>query len=168
MKNQKNIVLMLVVLILIVSTIVMFVGCTHKGDSSAEQGSLIGVWEVKKITDFTGDSEIYPKDSEFNSNGEMEKTVIYVFFTQDNKFGYRSISFRNAQCTSVTRVDLKYQVKGKNINIGSETASFSVNDDKLTIKGHVLVFNGSIELTKSHLSVDYVKDICIGQPFPLE
>ena len=75
MKNRKNIVAVLAVLILRVSAMVLFTACDHY-----YQYRLAGVWEVKKAT-VLGISVDLP----IEISGIKEYT--YLYFTRDGKGG---------------------------------------------------------------------------------
>ena len=110
MKNRKNIVFVLVVLILMVSTMILFFGCNHKGDSSSNQGSVIGVWKVDLI---------YEEGSEI---GFYFGFTYYIYFTKEGKYG------------KILEEEWFTQDGFKKIWVHHEKADYTVKDDRIIFK----------------------------------
>ncbi|UTC62640.1 hypothetical protein E4O05_01650 [Treponema sp. OMZ 787] len=109
MKNRKNIVSLLVVLILMVSTVALFTGCDH-----IYKQKLVGVWEVKKIT-------VDGKSMEFPLDAMGSKTHTYVYFTADGKHG-RAVKVTGAPVPAMEGLfkaddEVDYAIKGNKISI---------------------------------------------------
>lgn len=110
MKYRKNIVFVLVVLILMVSTMILFFGCNHKGDSSSNQGSVIGVWKVDLI---------YEEGSEI---GFYFGFTYYIYFTKEGKYG------------KILEEGWPTQDGFKYMWVHHEKADYTVKNDKIIFK----------------------------------
>ena len=126
MKNRKNIVAVLAVLILMVSAMVLFTACDHY-----HQYRLVGVWEVKKTTS-GGVTLDYPIDI------LGVKVYSYVYFTADGKFGRAEKAAASGVKTFLREDEFDYSVKGKNIIFTRKgiqsSGSFELKGNKLILK----------------------------------
>lgn len=153
MKNRKNIVSLLVVLILMVSTVALFTGCDH-----IYKQKLVGVWEVKKLT-ADGNSMEFPLEA------MGSKTHNYVYFTADGKYG-RAVKVTASLVPAAEGLfkaddEVDYAIKGDKISIknGSEKITFELKGKKLTLTGKFDGENSIVQAEKTNSpSLDEIKN----------
>ena len=155
MKNRKNFVYVLAVMILMVSTVALFTGCDH-----IYKQKLVGVWEVKKVS-ADGLSMEFPMDI------IGVKTYSYVYFTADGKFGMATkiegnpISSMNGLFKN--NLEEEYTIKGSKITVKKgnteEVGTFELKGTNLILKTKNDGKEASIEAVKTASpSLDDIKN----------
>lgn len=142
MKNKKNIVAVLAILILMVSTMVLFTACDHY-----YQFRLAGVWEVKKATALGISLDLPIKDLGVT-------TYMYLYFTRDGKGGIVK-KIAGGGISSLSKYDeFEYSVNGKNIifkrNGIESSGDFELIFNKLILTENLEGDKAIFEAEKTH------------------